>query len=409
MTTPTSTSSGAAAMSVAPARFRARRVRPGALLLAAFVLGAPAQVEAQEGWRKWTFAAVGALLIGAPASISVEQDDTFCGTRRCMVSAGAALGATVGFLLGRELDAKQARDESVGPRLRVDSRPIQLEFEPQGMAVYDGGAIVVGAEGLTRVDREGGLHSLGGSIRGVQAVAALPGQGALLAATSGGIYAFALGGGGEGRQVQRESAGVLAAIGPGAVLLGRGPVWQRLRVSGTGAGASLEEVARAEGPDGEAVAAVHAAYSGTIWTLNGTRLTARAEAGLVELGSADLPSRGRSLSIDGGRALIAAGGEGLYLADVSRPEAPRVLAQVQGVDFAFDAVLVGTDAYVASGGLGLLVVDITEPRAPVITGVGRELGFVADVERAPDGRLWVLDRQGSRVHVVELRPRSPGS
>ena len=407
----TSNARSGAALRVVPAGSpRPHGLRPGgALLLALLVLGAPSAVEAQDGWRKWVFAAAGAVLIGAPASIAEEQDDMFCGTRPCMISAGAALGATVGFLLGRELDAKQARDESVGPRLRMATNATQLEFAPTGLSVYEGGAIVIGDEGLARVDGLGGLQPLGGQIRGVGAVAAFPSQQALVAATPAGLFAFALSGEGEGRQIQREGAAVLTAIGPGTLLLGRGAVWQRLRLGGQGAGVTLEGMARAEGAEGTPVAAVHTAYAGTIWTLTGARLTARAESGLAELGAADLPARGRSLSIDGGRALIAAGGDGLFLADVTRPEAPRVLAQVQGVDFAFDAVLVGNEAYVAAGGLGLLVVDLTDPRAPVITGVARELGFVADVERGPDGRLWALDREGARVHAVELRRGLPGS
>ncbi|HUH11630.1 MAG TPA: hypothetical protein VMK65_00915 [Longimicrobiales bacterium] len=379
------------------------------MLLALLVLGAPAQLDAQQGWRKWVFAAAGAVLIGAPASIAEEQDDMFCGTRPCMISAGAALGATVGFLLGRELDAKQSREDAVGPRLRLDARAVQLEFAPTGLALHDGGAVAIGTQGLARVDLGGGLHPLGGDIRGVTAVAAFPDRGALLAATPAGIFAFQLDGGGEGRQLLPHSAGVLAALGPAALLLGRGPVWQRLRLSGQGAGVTLEEVASVEAGEGVAVAAAHAAYAGTVWTLTGTRLTARTETSLAELGTLTLPARGRSLSLDGGRALIAAGGDGLFLADVSRPEAPRLIAQLRGVDFAFDAVLVGDQAYVAAGGLGLLVVDITDPVQPQITGVARELGFVADVERGSDGRLWALDREGARVHVVEPRPGSPGS
>lgn len=384
-------------------------------MIALLLLGPTASaVNAQEesGWRKWVFALAGAIVIGVPAAISEEQDDTFCGSRACMVTAGAALGATVGFLIGRELDQKSAREEAVGPRVRFDTDPIPLDLRPEGLALYEDGVVVVGAEGLALVDRAQTVRPLAGRLRGTRAVAAFPAHDALIAATPAGIFAFTLSAPeeGSGRQLETEPADVLEALGRSSLLIARGSAWRRLRLTGRAGETALSAEAEARAEDqGRPIAAEHASFAGVVWTLSGDRLVARTEAGLAQVGELRLPAEGRSISLDGGRALIAGGGAGLFLVDASRPEEPRLMAQIRGVDFAFDAALHGATAYVAGGGLGLVTLDVTDPLSPRITGVARELGFVADVEKDASGRLWVLDREGARLHVVELRPRSLGS
>lgn len=392
------------------------RTRPGGVLLIALLFLGPlaSEAAAQEasGWRKWVFALAGAAVIGVPAAISEEQDDTFCGSRACMVTAGAALGATVGFLIGRELDAKSARDEAVGPRIRFDTEPVLLDLTPEGLALYEEGAVVVGSSGLALVDRTLAVRPLAGEMRGIRAVAAFPAHDALIAATPAGLFAFTLSAPDDaaGKQLDRETASVLESLGRSSLLLARGAAWRRARLSGRGGDVTLEAEAEAATENqARPIAAEHASFAGVVWTLAGERLVARTAAGLNPIGTVALPAPGRSISLDGTRALIAAGGAGLFLVDVAEPGTAKLLAQIKGVDFAFDGVLEGNTAYVAAGGLGLLTLDLTDPLSPKVTGVARELGFVADIEKDAAGRLWVLDRQGARLHVVELRTGFSGS
>src|SRR5690606_1021326 len=91
----------------------------------------------------------------------------------------------------------------------------------------------------------------------------------------------------------------------------------------------------------------------------------------------------------------------MLVVDVGQPSAPRLLGQVQGIGFAFDAVLKGDLAFVASGRNGLLVVDVSDPAAPRVLGAERNLGFVSSLALAPDGRIYVADREGGRLFLVE--------
>lgn len=383
--------------------------RAGVLSLLLLFFAQPAAGQEDSGGkRKWLFALAGAVLIGVPAALADEQEDTFCGSKECMVGAGAAAGATVGFLIGRELDSRAGRESDLGPRLRVATRPVQLELTPESVTAFDGGAVVVGREGLAVVGPGEGVTSLGGEMRGLRTAEAFPGHGALLASTAGGLFAFPLTGTAiQGRQVESEGAALLEAIGADDVLVARGGIWRRLRLGGQGSGVTLSEDARQE--VGAAAAAEHSSSSGVIWSLSGTRLVARSAGQLSEVGAVALPAAGRTLSLDDGRVLVSAGAEGLVLVDVATPEEPRLLARMGGLGFVHDAALVGETAYVAAGPRGLLLVDISDPAQPRVSGVARDLGFVADLARDGSGPLYALDREGRTLHVVELRAPTPGS
>jgi len=179
---------------------------------------------------------------------------------------------------------------------------------------------------------------------------------------------------------------------------------RRLRLSGHGALPELTEEARLES-DGLSTAFAYAPQTGILWAVSGDRVVARTTQ-LEEIGSVALPAIGRTISLSGGRALVAAGTAGLFLLDVQQPSAPRVLAQVRGIGFAFDAVLDGDTAYVAGGRAGLLVLDVTDPTAPRVVGAASNLGFVSSVALAPDGQVYVTDREGARLFVVQ--PRASG-
>ena len=382
------------------------------LLVASEVAPAFAQAQADpppatggsdlSGHRRFLFSALGATIALVPALLMSRQQQEergVCTSRTCIVSVGAVMGASAGFLIGRDLDRSAARRNAAGPSIRFPARRVELELVPEEVAAYEGGAIVIGREGIAMVGEDQSVRRRGGAIRGVSDVVALPGRNAVLAATASGIYSFDLSGSEEGRVVLREGGATLEAIAEDEVIAGAPDLVRRLRLSGRGTLLELAEEARAQ-DGGFSTALAFAPQAGIVWVLGPDRLVARTTQ-LQEVGSVTLPAIGRSLSVSGSRALVAAGGDGMFVVDVGQPSAPRLLGQVQGIGFAFDAVLKGDLAFVASGRNGLLVVDVSDPAAPRVLGAERNLGFVSSLALAPDGRIYVADREGGRLFLVE--------
>jgi len=360
------------------------------------------------GHRRFLLATVGAAVGLVPALLATEREDSrgSCMSRSCISAVGASMGAVAGYLLGRDLDRSAAARAARGPALRLPSQRVELDLVPEAVDAYEGGAIVIGRDGIVMVGPDQSVRRRGGTIRGVTSVAAVPAYDAMLAATSSGIYSFALTGSEtQGRMVLRGDGVALQSVAADQVVLSSSNLVRRLRLSGRGPMLELAEEARVEG-GGLATALAFAPQAGVLWTLNGDRLVARTTQ-LQEIGNITLPAIGRTISISGGRALVAAGTAGLFLLDVQQPSAPRLLGQVRGIGFVFDAVLDGDTAYVAGGRSGLLVLDVTDPAAARVVGVASNFGFVSSVALAPDGQVYVTDREGERLYLVQ--PRTSGS
>lgn len=359
------------------------------------------------GSRRYILGVVGLAAGVIPAVLFADRGEgrSPCSSHACLTVVSGGMGALAGYLIGRDLDHAAAVRAARGPELRLPMQRIELELLPEAVDAYEAGAIVIGRDGIVMVDRDQTVRRRGGTIRGVSAVAALPAYDAVLAATASGIYSFSLSGPDtDGRMVMRGAGVALEPIAANEVVLSSSDLVRRLRLSGHGAMLELAEEARAEG-GGLSTALVFAPQAGVLWMLNGSRLIARTTQ-LEEIGYVELPAIGRTISISGSRALVAAGSSGLFLVDIQQPSAPRLLGQVRGIGFAFDAVLDGNTAYVAGGREGLLVLDVTDPAAARVVGVASGFGFVSSVALAPDGRMYVTDREGERLYLVQ--PRATG-
>jgi hypothetical protein len=361
-----------------------------------------------KGQRRFLFAALG-MAIGVVPTLIISgrsNDRGVCSSRTCTIALGAAMGGSAGFLIGRDLDRSAAVREARGPTLHLPVQPIELDLTPEAVDAYEGGVVVIGREGIATVGQDRSVRRRGGAIRGVSAVAALPAHDVVLAVTGTGVYSFDLSGSQEaGRIVLPEGGVTLQPIAADQVVLGGSDLVRRLRLSGRGSLLTLAEESRAPAR-GLSTALAYSPQAGILWALAGDRLVARTTE-LREVGSVVLPAAGRSLSVSGGRAIVAAGPNGLFMVDIREPARPRLLSQLRGIGFAFDAVLKGDTAYVAGGREGLLVVDVADPGAPRVLGVARDLGFVGSVALAPDGRLYATDREGERLFLVE--PKTSGS
>src|SRR5690606_7174727 len=125
------------------------------LLVASDVAPAFAQAQADpppatpgsdfSGHRRFLFSALGAAIALVPALLMTRQQEErgVCSSRTCTVSVGAIMGASAGFLIGRDLDRAAARRNAAGPSIRFPASRVELELVPEEVAAYEGGAIVI--------------------------------------------------------------------------------------------------------------------------------------------------------------------------------------------------------------------------------------------------------------------------
>lgn len=374
---------------------------------------AAAEEEADKpfGYRKYAFAAIGAVLGALPAYFADEPDDPrSCQSRECLMPLGGAVGGAIGYLVGSDLDSEAAERFAAGPDLRFRSRAIELGLIPAGVTTYNGGALVYGQSTLAVVARDARrVHTAAENLRGIMAAAAFPVDELILAGTTSGLYAFPLARSerADGRQVSdTDAVTTLEPIGFDALLMGGGEILRRLKLTGGFGDLALTEQAQVPVSTRFRDAAV-SMFSGVLWTLSGDELVARTLTSLEPLSRVRLPAAGNSLTLSEGRAMITAGADGLMIVNIEDPEAPRLVGRVDGIPFAFDAVIRGDTAYIAAGQSGLVVADISNPARPRTLGVARNIGFASAVELAPGGGIYVVDKRGRRLILLELGATEP--
>lgn len=387
----------------------------GLVVVTAFL--AP-HVRAQEvekpgglaGKRKFLYAVIGAVAAGVPAYVAgggrtVEGN---CSSRGCLTTVAAALGAGAGFLIGLEQDQKMRRRLAVGPTLVYQPRPIQLTLVPDKMTPFRGGAVVTGSGGAEVVYADGRVVGRARGIRGIEDAAVLEERDLIILATGSGLLAFPLSGDTVGGVLLDRTGGSAVEGIESNLAVGDASEIRLVRIAEGAEDALSTEPVAAVASDGLVAELEWNAFGRTAWVLVGNRLVSYAPAGLEKLGEVTLPGDGISLRVRGDRAVVAAGTAGVALVDIADPTAPRTVAVVAGVRFAYAADLQGERLYVAAGPQGLVVIDLSDESAPKVLGVARTPRFVRDVT-VVDGRVWVLDRDRRRVEVADLAaPRAEG-
>jgi hypothetical protein len=387
------------------------RTRQFAALMLLITTLAPVAAVAQEveerpvtsGYRRYLYAVVGAAIGAVPAMIATPgKGDAVCASRGCNVALAGSLGLAVGYMIGTEKDQLAARRALLGPALEVRSRAIGLKLVPESMSTFEGGVAIAGAEGAAILQGDD-ARPRAGQMRGINAVAAIPTQGALLAATTSGLFAFPFTDDtAGGRLVLRGPVTAFSTFDGDRIALVAGTSVRGARLGGSGVAIEASETGQATTRD-DVVAIAHDASTQIFWTVEGDRLVARAGDSFTERGALDLPGTGRTISLLNNIAAIAAGSDGVFLVDISQSATPRLLGTSKSIQFAYDAELIGDQMYVAAGPFGLQLVDVKDPAAPRVVGLGREFGFIIDLDIGSDGRLLALDRTGKRLHVVEVR------
>ena len=104
-------------------------------------------------------------------------------------------------------------------------------------------------------------------------------------------------------------------------------------------------------------------------------------------------TQSRDLTLYGGYAFVAQGGEGIKIVDISSPASPALVGGFQTADAQGIAVR-GEYAFVADGERGLKVLDISDPRYPAEAGMrktmdARAVALAGDVAFVADGSSGV--------------------
>ncbi len=268
------------------------------------------------------------------------------------------------------------------------------------MSPFGGGAVVTGLAGAQVVYADGHVVDRARGIRGIEDAAVLEDRGLLVLATGSGLLAFPLAGDtAHGSLLDRTGGSALASL-ESELAVGGADQIRLLRVEGPAEEPSAEP--RVQVASQGLVRDLHwNPFQRVAWALVQDRIVALAPGTLDWLGEAALPTPGLSLRVRGGRAVVAAGSEGVLLLDVTDPAVPQVVQVIGGMRFAYAADLEGDRLYVAAGPEGLMVFDLSDEAAPRVVGVGRTVRFARDTF-VQDGRVWVLDREGRKVEIAEL-------
>lgn len=109
---------------------------------------------------------------------------------------------------------------------------------------------------------------------------------------------------------------------------------------------------------------------------------------------------GHRVALDGSLAYVTSYSTGLYVVDVSDPDAPEIVGELATPgDSALDVALDGTHVYVADLDVGTYIIDVSEPTAPVLVATvsSAEGAFELGIEGTTlcvatgDGGLQIVD------------------
>jgi hypothetical protein len=164
---------------------------------------------------------------------------------------------------------------------------------------------------------------------------------------------------------------------------------------------------------------------GTFDAVRVVRRAQEAEASGVELtAEVALPDGvvATEVAVGGGRAFVAAGGEGFFIYDVSTPAQPRKVAQFnRAEDKSYNDLLVNGDTlYVATQGGGIGVFDVSNPGAPArvravpdkaveVTGLALSGNLLFAASPTPGAEVLIYDVTAPREPKLVTRYLVEGS
>ncbi|HEY0788195.1 MAG TPA: hypothetical protein VGE86_06085, partial [Thermoanaerobaculia bacterium] len=125
-----------------------------------------------------------------------------------------------------------------------------------------------------------------------------------------------------------------------------------------------------------------------------------------EVGAVGLDDLVRSITVEGTRAFVAAGGSGLHVVDLTDPSAPSVVGRWDSPGSAEAVAVAGTTAYLADGPFGVHVLDVSVPQNPTRIGGAFDDSMAFDV--ALSGTIAMVAAGGEGLLLADVSdPRAP--
>ena len=130
----------------------------------------------------------------------------------------------------------------------------------------------------------------------------------------------------------------------------------------------------------------------------------------AEVGAWDSPGYAEGVAISGTTAYLADGPYGLRCVDLSDPRHPRPLGASYDMSYAFDVAIASNRAYIAAAGAGLLIADVSDPAQPIEIATLDTPGYAYAVAVAGNVAYLADGWEGLRVVDVAdpARPRETG-
>jgi hypothetical protein len=314
-----------------------------------------------------------------------------------MTVIGAAAGGLAGFFIGRQFDERRAVTYRGAPSLRIPNVAIELDGDPNVLAVRDSEAAVGGSAGVELFNAgDPRLMPLGrraNGLQGVDALAMAPGTGWLAIGSRSGLYLYPPVRG-PGILVGRAGVSSIAAAETRIFVA----VQDRIEIvpvtadsarpwPGTALGAPVRDLALDEA-------------RAVVWASTDRELVALHLTGdsLVRIGSAPLPGIGLRMTIEGTTAAVAMGEKGVAVFDITDAAHPVQRAVWTGARFAYDVSIDGTRLFVAAGPEGVYLVDLA-PEGPRTFGLARSLGFASALV-SHDHHTFILDRRANALRRI---------
>ena len=388
-----------------PARRRRRRPWNGAALGALLALATvtpPARTQQADSVlqeenrtpRAKSYAVLGIILGGvAGLAFGATQNPP----AYSVTAAGAALGGLAGWLIGRQYDdLHRAQFRGVRP-ITPRSISVELDGEPVALATNDTTVAVGGSEGVQLFFSGASLLPTGNRAAGIIGIATLdiaPHSEWLALGSTNGLYIYPPH---RGRGVLVNEGSIAAVVTtPGMIFWASGDRVSMTPVAadstGPWPGISVGAPVRAIALD----AARAVLWAVTDEQLVGLRITGDS---LQRIGAAPIDGGARRVAALGNRVAVAVGTAGVRLYDVTDPTRPRAGRPWTVARFAYDVSLDGDRMFVAAGPEGVYVAEFRHG-STVTIGLARGLGFASAIV-SREGYTYLLDRRTNTLRRVD--------
>ena len=143
-----------------------------------------------------------------------------------------------------------------------------------------------------------------------------------------------------------------------------------------------------------------AVADGIVFAGSGSVLVAAEAVSGTERGRVDVGGVIHGVTVSGGRAYVAADGQGLVVVDVTDPASMRVLGTGVGAPVSLGVAVSGDTAAVAAGWTGLVLFDVSDPASPRRVGVSSAGAYALAV--ALSGRVAAVGESVGGVRLVDV-------